>query len=254
MPQVLVTGLMALAFCTVHLFVGRLRFLSVTPRSRWLSFAGGVAVGYVFLHIMPEIGAHGAIFREQTGLDELLAEALVWTLGLAGVVLFYALERSIILSRGNPARAHQAEGGSGSRPQTGIFWVHIAASALLVFIVSYLLNHREETGWAALALFFGALLLHFVTADFASHGHFPEIYDHAGRWVLVAATLAGWAAGLAVNLPELLIGCLFAFVGGGMILIALKEELPEERESSLLPFILGAAFYAALVLGELALA
>ena len=53
MPATLVTFLMALAFCAVHVFVGRLHWLDRTPRSKWLSFAGGVAVGYVFLHIMP---------------------------------------------------------------------------------------------------------------------------------------------------------------------------------------------------------
>ena len=117
-------------------------------------------------------------------------------------------------------------------------------------IVAYLLNHREDSGSASLALFFGALLLHFVTADFASRGHFPEIYDREARWVLVAATLAGWALGMAVQLPEIGIACLFAFVGGGMILIALKEELPEQRQSSFVPFVLGVALYAGLVLSE----
>ena len=71
----LVTLLMALAFSAVHLFVGRLRFLDATPRSRWLSFSGGVAVGYVFLHVMPELAAHAGTFRQATGLDEAAAEA-----------------------------------------------------------------------------------------------------------------------------------------------------------------------------------
>lgn len=240
---------MALAFCVVHLFVGKLRFLEVTPRSRWLSFAGGVAVGYVFLHIMPEIGAHGAVFREATGIDTLFAEGLVWSLGLAGLVLFYGMERAVVTSRGTEQRSGEP-GNSGHRPQPGIFWVHVGASAILVAIVAYLLNHREQDGAISLALFFGALLLHFVTADFASRGHFPELYDKAGRWVLVGATLAGWLTGVFVQVSELLVGCLFAFVGGGMILIALKEELPEQRQSSFVPFLLGVTLYAAMVLGE----
>ncbi len=241
----LVTGLMALAFCVVHIFVGKLRFLDVTPRSRWLSFAGGVAVGYVFLHILPEIGAHGDVFEEATGLPIALAEGLVYTLALAGLVLFYGLERAIVRSRDG-----QMQRGGPERPDTGIFWAHIALSALLIFVVAYLLNHREDPSWAGLVLFFGALLLHFVTADFATRADFPEVYDAAGRWVLVGATLAGWAVGLTLGISELLIGCLFAFLGGAMILVALKEELPEERQSSFAPFLLGAALYSGLVLVE----
>lgn len=47
----LVSGLMV-----VHIFAGKLRFLDGIPRSSWLSFAGGISVAYVFLHIFPEMG------------------------------------------------------------------------------------------------------------------------------------------------------------------------------------------------------
>ena len=62
--------------------------------------------------------------------------------------------------------------------------------------------------------------------------------------------MAGWITGLLVELPEIAIGCLFAFVGGAMVLVILKEELPEERESKFWPFLLGATLYAGLVLAE----
>ena len=241
----LLTGAMALAFCAVHLFVGRPRFLDVEPRSAWLSFAGGVAVGYVFLHILPELGAHGLTFEEATGLPPLLAESAVYTLSLIGLALFYGLERALKLSRGERKAAEGRD-----RPEHGVFWLHIAASCLLIFIVSYLLNHREDPTLGGLSLFFLALLLHFVTADFGARADHPELYDEKGRWALVAATLTGWLLGLFLELPAIVIGGLFAFVGGGIVLLVLKEELPEERRSRFIPFVLGAGLYAALVLGE----
>ena len=237
---------MALAFCAVHIFVGRLRFLDVKPRSRWLSFAGGVAVGYVFLHLLPELASHGATFRTATGLSTVLAEAAVYTLSLIGLVLFYGLERAVATSRKN-----QAEDGARPQPLPGIFWLHTGASAVLGAIVAYLLNHREGGLEAGLWLYFGALLLHFVTADFASRANYPDLYDRAGRWMLVAATLIGWGLGRVVELPPLLIGFLFAFVGGAIILVVMKEELPEERESVFWPFLVGAGAYAGLVLWEI---
>tara|TARA_B100000678_G_scaffold78712_3_gene65147 strand:+ start:1950 stop:2708 length:759 start_codon:yes stop_codon:yes gene_type:complete len=236
---------MALAFAGVHLFVGRVRFLEKTPRSRWLSFAGGVAVGYVFLHVMPELGAHAATFERATGLGAAAAEGWVYALSLLGLALFYGIERAIVSSRG--------EGRPDAEPSDGIFWLHIGASGLLVAIIAYLLNHREDTSPIGLALFFGAMVLHFVTADFGARSTHPAIYDRWGRWVLAGATLLGWSTGLLVELPQLAIGGLFAFVGGGIILLVLKEELPEDRQSRFLPFLSGAALYAALVLGEVAL-
>ena len=245
LPETVLTGLMALAFCGVHVFIGRLRFLDVEPRSAWLSFAGGVAVGYVFLHLLPEIAAHGPVFARSTGLGEAISESWVYALSLAGLALFYGTERALAVSRD---RRMTTEGRD--RPEHGTFWLHVAASALLIFIIAYLLNHREDATPAGLALFFGAMVLHFLTADFGARADHPELYDAKGRWVLVAATLGGWLTGTMVELPSIAIGCLFAFTGGGIVLLVMKEELPEERKSRFGPFVAGAALYAALVIGE----
>ena len=244
-----ISAFMALAFCAVHIFVGQLRFLERTPRSRWLSFAGGVAVGYVFLHILPELGAHAATFEDATGFKAELAEGLVYTLSLVGLALFYGLERALSVSR-DQRMANEGR----DRPERGVFWLHIAASALLMIVIAYLLNHREDASMGGLILYFAAMMLHFVTADFGTRADHPELYDNKGRWVLAAATMFGWVLGLALDLPEMAIGCLFAFVAGGIVLLVLKEELPEERKSFFWPFLAGALLYAALVLGETHLA
>ncbi len=245
MSNVWITGLMALAFCGVHLFIGRLRFLERTPRSRWLSFAGGVAVGYVFLHILPELGAHASTFERATGWSEALAEGSVYTLSLTGLALFYGLERALSSSR---ERRRREEGRD--RPHHGVFWLHTAATGLLILMIAYLINHREDQTQAGLMLYFAAMMLHFVTADFGTRNEHPELYDRKGRWVLVAATLGGWALGLWIALAPIAIGGLFAFVGGGIVLLVLKEELPEERQSFFGPFLGGAVLYTALVLAE----
>lgn len=249
MNPALVTAAMALAFCTVHVFVGKLRFLDRAPRSRWLSFAGGVAVGYVFLHILPELGSHAVAFERAIGLPPTLSESWVYALALGGLVLFYGIERALKISRGD----RRAEEGR-DRPEHGVFWLHIGASALLIAVIAYLLNHREEATTGGLALFFAAMMLHLVTADYGARREHPELYDRRGRWVLVAATLAGWFVGTRLVLPPVVIGGLFAFVGGCIVVVVLKEELPEERKSYFLPFFAGAAIYSALVIGELHLA
>ncbi|MBX7535680.1 hypothetical protein K3175_08395 [Qipengyuania sp. GH1] len=247
MEQPVITFAMALAFCAVHFFVGHLEWLARTPRSKWLSFAGGVAVGYVFLHILPELGSHSVTFERATGLPAMMAESLVNTLALAGLVLFYGLERALSRSREDRGE-EQADG----RPREPVFWLHVGASALLVALISYLLNHREDQTALGLGLYFGAMTLHFVTADFGTRTEHPEAYDSKARWVLVMATLVGWLLGLLFVLPQIVIACLFAFVAGGVVLLVLKEELPAERRSFFLPFFGGAAIYAGLVLAEIA--
>jgi len=247
MEKPIITLAMALAFCAVHFFVGHLQWLGRTPRSKWLSFAGGVAVGYVFLHILPELGSHSVTFERATGLPAIMAESLVNTLALVGLVLFYGLERALSKSR---------NGGTGLQGEKqsfeAVFWLHLGASALLVALISYLLNHREDQSALGLFLYFGAMTLHFITADFGTRAEHPELYDSKARWVLVGATLSGWLLGIFVVLPQIVIACLFAFVAGGVVLLVLKEELPAERRSFFLPFLGGAVLYSALVLAEIA--
>lgn len=245
--ELLVTLAMALAFCGVHLFVGKLRFLQGQPRSSWLSFAGGVAVSYIFMHVLPELAAHGEVFAEESGLSLALAEGLVYSLALAGLAMFYGLERAFVAA--NAGRQEH-----GEKQVEGLFWLHIAAMTTLAGFIAYLLVHREDPEPLGLALFFLALLLHFVSADYGLRADHPKLYDARGRWVIAIGTLGGWAAGQAFALPELVIGCLFAFVAGAIILLTLKEELPEESESRFVPFLAGAGIYAAMVLGEMWLA
>ena len=47
--------LLAAGLAAIHLFSGRLRFVRVIPRSRWLSAASGISVAYVFVHLLPDL-------------------------------------------------------------------------------------------------------------------------------------------------------------------------------------------------------
>ena len=65
--------------------------------------------------------------------------------------------------------------------------------------------------------------------------------------MIAGAVIAGWTLGVTAKLPEVVIGFLFAFLAGGVVLNVLKEELPEERQSRCWPFAIGAGTYAALL-------
>jgi hypothetical protein len=73
-------------------------------------------------------------------------------------------------------------------------------------------------------------------------------YDRLGRWVLAVSIFLGWAIGLLLEISEAALGMLFGFLAEDVVMNVLKEELPEERESSFWAFVLGAAAYAAVLL------
>ena len=56
--EIVLSGVLALAFALIHVVGGQLSFLRVTPRSVWLSAERGVSVDYVFVHLLPELAEH----------------------------------------------------------------------------------------------------------------------------------------------------------------------------------------------------
>lgn len=242
-------GLLAVALALIHIFAGKLRFLNVSPRSKWLSGASGVSVAYVFVHILPELATGEESLRQWTRQLSHYFEHHVYLIALAGLVIFYGLERMAKVSR-----AQNAARGQGDVTGAGVFWIHIGSFGVYNALIGYLLLHREKPGLTSLLLFFAAMATHFLVNDFGLERDHKRRYTLYGRWVLAAAVLIGWAIGALERggamppIPEPALAALFAFLAGGVVLNVLKEELPEERQSNFWAFLIGIIAYTALLL------
>lgn len=246
MSVVTVVSLLAvLGLVVVHLFSNRLRFLDVTPRSIWLSIAGGISVAYVFVHLLPELAEGQETVAEALDEGEGLAflQSHIYLIALLGLAVFYGLERLA-----TSTRRRKREAGKEDSTSEGVFWLHISSFAVYNFLIGYLFLHRLATGLEDLLLFFVAMALHFVVNDHGLREHHKEPYLRRGRWILAAAVILGWGLALLTEIPEVAIAVLTAFLAGGVIMNVLKEELPEERESRFWAFALGAAAYAVILL------
>ena len=237
--MLILTGAFAVVFALINIFISRLSFLDSVPRSRWLSFAGGVAVAYVFLHIMPELSEHQETFAEALKVSKRAAEALLDLVALFGLILFYGLERSVKVFR-----KASATNSTGAK----LLWFHIFSFSIYNMLIGYLLLHREENGVTQLFFYTLAMSLHFVANDYGLRQDQKDQYDAKGRWILAGAVLLGWLIGIFVSFPQIVIDFLFSFLAGGVILNVLKEELPEERKSHFWSFALGGCIFAILLI------
>ena len=226
-----------------HIVADKLRFLSGTPRSRWLSISGGVSVAYVFLHLLPELGEGQEVLAEASGEALAFLKHHVYLIALIGLAVFYGLDRAAVASR----RESRVE-GEGDETDANVFWLHMASFGTYNALIGYLLLHREERGSSGLLLFFIAMALHFVVNDYGLREHHKRDYDRIGRWLLVGALFLGYGLGLIFTISDAAIAVLVAFLAGGIILNVLKEELPEERASRFSAFAIGAGLYAVLLL------
>jgi hypothetical protein len=244
-------GLVALGaaavLALVHVITPSLRFLDSERRSVWLSLAGGVSVGYIFVHLLPEL-AEG---RGSSGVGlSIFAERDTYLIALVGLLAFYALDRVVQEGRRRAGGAPKPESESGGEPSPGpgIFWLHMASFGLYNLLVGYLLLHREVMTLRSLAFFTGAMALHFVVTDYGLNQEHQARYRRFGRVTLVAAVTAGYLLGLGTDIPRGVVAGLTAFLGGGVILNVLKEEVPSERRARFWAFALGALGYSALLL------
>jgi len=233
----------AFGLALVHLLADRVHSRNDDVRGRWLSFAGGTSVAFVFLHLIPELG-RGQQAIGDTGLPRLFDDH-VHLVALVGVVVYYGAERFALqrTDRG-PDRRPADPGGS-----EGFFWAHIGLFTLFNLLTGFVMvREAERQPLPVLAVLFAALALHLFTNDFALRDHHRDEYHRIGRWVLAGAVLMGWAAARFLDVGEAAFVMLLAFAAGGIVLNALKEELPAERESHFGAFALGAAVYAVLML------
>lgn len=241
--ELLVSLAVVVAFAAVHAFAGALR-LQAVPRSVWLSAAGGVAVAYVFVHILPELATHQRAVSSEGAADGGAAPGRsIYVVALAGLAAFYGLER---LGRSLAERRRDGEGDL--KGPTVTFWLHLGSYAAYNVLIGHLLLQQEGRGVAELLLFGLGVGLHLLVVDHGLHATHGRAYDRLGRWILAAAPLLGWSLAAGLGAPARAVSATFAFLAGGMILNVLKEELPEERESRLSAFLLAAAASAALFL------
>jgi hypothetical protein len=208
-------------------------------RRRWVSVAAGVSVAYVFVDVLPELAAQHRTFRQAAGEGLLFAEQRIYLLALLSFVALYGLEHMVLASR------ERREAAPGADP---VYWLHLGGFAAYSALIGYLLVERAERGPLALAVYGLAMALHFLIVDHSLREEHGRVYDRGGRWVLAASVLAGWMAGAATPLSEVVFARLFAALAGGVVITSLKAELPREREGRFWPFCLGAAAYAALLL------
>jgi zinc transporter ZupT len=239
--QTLVAGVVLVV---VHVSWGWLPRL----RSVLLSAGSGVSIAYVFLHLLPEVAATQDRVEEEVAGGVLGAvESHAWIVALAGLALIYVVE---VVSR-RSRRGREDDGrvrGTASATSPPVGWVSIATYTVYNAVIGYLLFDQLDRGKSTLWLFTLAMAVHFAVNDHGLREHHGALYERVGRWLVSAGVLLGWVVGAFGAIPELAIGATVAFLAGGVVMNVMKEELPEDRQARVVPFLAGALAYGLLLL------
>ena len=210
-----------------------------------VSIAGGAAVAYVFLDLLPDVHAAAGAFRDATShLGVRLLHGGVYLATMAGFLFFYGLEELVIRSQGEEERRRRREAGKPHR----LFRIHLAAFSAYAWLVGYLLVRSPEQAAVQLSFYAIAMALHFLSVAHALRDEHDGLYDRIGAGVLAAGCAAGWACGIAIGFSDAMVGILLGAVAGGVIANTVISELPREKQGRFAPFLAGAAIYTGLLM------
>ena len=222
--------LLILLLAVLHLSVSSWRWPKEIAVLPWQEVAGGIAIAYVFLDLLPTLANVQITFPK----SNLWSTQGGYFLSLLGLLLVYSLKAQM-------------------RPGV-LFNASMTTQAIYNLLFSYLLSHTARI--LDCLLLFIAVGLHYWVNDHSLAEHFPKRYRHYGRWILAIALFLGWGLAQAVLVLQgvnsqgqgIAIAAIQAFLAGSIILNVLTQELPEARRGKVFPFTAGALGYAAVLM------
>lgn len=228
----------------VHLFAPRFHFMR-KPQNVWVPMSAGVALAYVFMDIFPHLAKSKArlAYTGDNPIYELLAQN-IYLVSFIGFTVYLGIVLAEIAYR---------KTGAGSdvtfRDAPIIVKIEILSLTGYSFLIGYILS-EQVTHRAEPAMLFGAAMaIHFIGLDELARGHFPKVYDQFMRFASALAVIAGWVAGVAFEISDAALDVWFAFLAGGIIVLATVYELPHiHTQRQYWAFIGGAAVFSGLLL------
>ncbi len=192
------------------------------------ALAGGIAVGYAALYLLPKIGNYTAsLTTGRPDLPEFFQYQPYFFL-LAGVVVYFLVHSVRTEGRALPT---VLSGG---------------AFLFYSFMTGSMLEGLPRPGYFPYILAGGAMCLHFLGICHQLRERNTAGFDRYVRWMLAAFTLMGWIAGTLGMLSEGAVAVIVAFLGGGILVNVLREEWPEQTPGRTAPFLVGVGLFAVL--------
>lgn len=216
-------------FILIHLFANKAKVLGWVWHGRFLAFASGVSLAYVFIDLLPALEKGQPVLRNtfQGVLPNL--DRHVYLFALLGVLFYQGLQ-------------------SPNKGSSSSFWASMAGYTMFNIFVGASLADENNPDIQPLFLFAIAIGLHYFVSDHIMRQDHLYLYDKYGRWLLAGALLVGWLIGYFAQIPSSLIAIVVAFLAGGVLFNVLHFEIPQTQKKTNFAFIFGALIYAVILL------
>lgn len=223
--SVVISGIVILLMAAAYILYPRFEKAASAYQHLWIPFTGGVAIGYVFLYLLPKLSDYTDSIRVGgvQGIWEIL-DYRVYLYGLLGFVFYYFVDQY----KAQKNRRHIAAEilyGSG-------FFIYS-------LLTGYVVANWSRPGLIPVFLAGGILTLHMLAVNHQMRKWHSRAFDDYFRWLFALALFIGWGAGVFLDIPRELEIVVTGMLAGGIITNIMNEELPDNEPRKILPFIAG---------------
>ena len=226
MDSIVILGLtLGVILSLVHYYSDKITLFFGSHKIKLVSFSAGVSIAYFFLMLMPEIYGGFAYINK-----------LIFVFILIGFVLFHLTEKFIYQHEKKDQLMHDLK----EAHSLVFFFYHFIVALVLIRILS--------NGFVEGLLFFIPILFHMTITNVSLHEiHRDLIESKFIRFLLCLSSLIGIVFALFANISNVLYYTLFSFIGGAILYIVVREEIPKDKNGYPSYFILGAFIYSLLI-------
>ena len=213
------TALCVVFLLSIHWAVPKLRKLNIVDDSIINSITGGLALGYILLHLLPSLMLNLDTLRDETYSNFLGNEKnftfLIFMFVLLGFLTLYILEKL----------AHDKT-RNGQESNQIVYIAHLGTLTYLNFAIALMMPAMANESLSGLLVFTFIMSLHFVLHDHSMSHHFPKLFDELGRYIIMVGIVIGWLVGVFLLPPTHTVSATLmnAFLAGALILGTVKTE------------------------------
>ena len=215
----------ALVLVAIHLAAPLMRPWLKNKERVINAFGGGLAISYVFLHLLPEV-AEG---KEHLGMYSFF-------IVLCGFVFFYLAN---VLAKRSNKNVHKTT--QHYRVSLGSYWLYS-----FILVIGLPRDFSESHLHIMLMTF--AAVLHIIHEDFELAETHHRFFDKTGRYILATAPIVGIFVRWYI-LPEsdYLVHAITSLLAGSLLFNVARNELETPSRASLMWFFTGIITYSGLL-------
>ncbi|MCQ3830702.1 hypothetical protein HXX02_14780 [Microbulbifer elongatus] len=192
-----------------------------------LSVSAGIGVSYVFLALLPKLAEVQAALEVAETPSILPVELHAYLGALAGFIVFL-----LIVNR------DLASGGKLQQERLTLAEILVLCVFGLYYAqIGFLLGEWPSDSWFGYLALVTAFGMHFVGINFHLWKRYPNRFPRVFRWVFSLCVIAGWIGSILAHELAEMVKFSTMFVAGGIIITAIREEIPPAREAHVPAFI-----------------